>query len=274
MGVHKFTKKQLENAMFEGDCLKIMPQFPDNSIDMILCDLPYGTTQNKWDSVIPLNLLWKEYERIIKKNGVIALTSQGLFTAKLIMSNTKLFKYKLTWIKSKATNFLNAKKQPLRKSEDVCVFYRNHTYQATYNPQMTLGEPYNKGNRKNQQTGSYGEFSSTEVKSNGQRYPSDVVYFKTAESEGNIFHPTQKPISLGRYLIKTYTNKGELILDNTSGSGSFLIAAALEDRKFVGIELNKETLLHKKKSIDLIEITKNRILTLLPQSKIKIYDQS
>ena len=274
MGVHKFTKKQLEDVLFEGDCLKIMPQFPDNSIDMILCDLPYGTTQNKWDSIIPLNILWKEYERIIKKNGVIALTSQGVFTAKLIMSNTKLFKYKLTWIKSKATNFLNAKKQPLRKSEDICIFYRNHTYQATYNPQMTLGEPYNKGNRKNQQTGSYGEFSSTEVKSNGQRYPSDVIYFKTAESEGKIFHSTQKPIALGRYLIRTYTNKGELILDNTSGSGSFLIAAALEDRKFVGIELNKETLLHKKKSIDLIEITKKRILTLLSKSKIKIYDQS
>jgi len=144
MGIHKFTKKQLEDVLFEGDCLKIMPQFPNNSIDMILCDLPYGTTQNKWDSIIPLNLLWKEYERIIKKNGVIALTSQGVFTAKLIMSNTKLFKYKLTWIKSKATNFLNAKKQPLRKSEDICIFYRNHTYQATYNPQMTLGEPYNK----------------------------------------------------------------------------------------------------------------------------------
>ena len=274
MGIHKFTKKQLEDVLFEGDCLKIMPQFPNNSIDMILCDLPYGTTQNKWDSIIPLNLLWKEYERIIKKNGVIALTSQGVFTAKLIMSNTKLFKYKLTWIKSKATNFLNAKKQPLRKSEDICIFYRNHTYQATYNPQMTLGEPYNKGSRKNQQTGSYGEFSSTEVKSNGQRYPSDVIYFKTAESEGKIFHSTQKPIALGRYLIRTYTNKGELILDNTSGSGSFLIAAALEDRKFVGIELNKETLLHKKKSIDLIEITKKRILTLLSKSKIKIYDQS
>lgn len=274
MSVHKFTKKQLEDVLFEGDCLKIMPQFSDNSIDMILCDLPYGTTQNKWDSIIPLNLLWKEYERIIKKNGVIALTSQGVFTAKLIMSNIELFKYKLTWIKSKATNFLNAKKQPLRKSEDVCIFYRNHTYQATYNPQMTLGEPYNKGNRKNQQTGSYGEFSSTEVKSNGQRYPSDVIYFKTAESEGNIFHPTQKPIALGQYLINTYTNKGELILDNTSGSGSFLIAAALEDRKFVGIELNKETLLHKKKIIDLIEITKSRILKLLPKSKIKIYGQS
>lgn len=271
MGIKKFTKKQLENTLFEGDCLEVMSKFPDKSIDMILCDLPYGTTQNKWDSIIPLDKLWKEYERIIKDNGVIALTSQGVFTAQLIMSNPKLFKYKLTWIKSKATNFLNAKKQPLRKYEDVCIFYRNHIYQPTYNPQMTIGEPYNKGYRKNQLTGSYGDFSSTEVKSDGQRYPSDVIYFKTAESEGEVFHPTQKPLELGQYLVKTYTNEGELVLDNTSGSGSFLIATGLEGRKFVGIELNQETVLHKKRKVDLIHITKERIKKLLPKIKIKIY---
>ncbi len=271
MTMRKFTKKQLENTLFEGDCLKVMSQFPDKSIDMILCDLPYGTTQNKWDSVIPLDALWEEYERIIKNNGVIALTSQGVFTAQLIMSNPKLFKYKLAWVKSKATNFLNAKIQPLRKHEDVCIFYRNHIYQPTYNPQMTTGEPYNKGYRKNQLTGSYGDFSSKEVKSDGQRYPSDVIYFKTAESEGEVFHPTQKPIELGQYLIRTYTKKGELVLDNTSGSGSFLIAAALEGRNFVGIELNQETILHKKKKVDLIQITKKRIKELLPKANVKIY---
>lgn len=267
----KLTKKQLENALFEGDCLKVMAKFPDKSVDMILCDLPYGTTQNKWDSIIPLDALWKEYERIIKPNGVIALTSQGVFTAQLILSNTALFKYKLTWVKSKATNFLNAKKQPLRKHEDVCIFYRNKNYQPTYNPQMSEGEPYNKGRRKNQLTGSYGEFNSIEVKSEGKRYPSDVVYFKTAESEGEVFHPTQKPVELGQYLIKTYTNKGEIVLDNTSGSGSFLLAAALEGRKFVGIELNKETMLHKNKSVDLINITKKRLKKMLPNLKIKVY---
>ncbi len=271
MDSNKFTKKQLENTLFEGDCLKIMPQFPDKSIDMILCDLPYGTTQNKWDSVIPLDILWKEYERIIKDNGVIALTSQGVFTAQLIMSNTKLFKYKLTWIKSKATNFLNAKKQPLRKYEDICIFYRNHNYQPTYNPQMSVGIPYNKGYRKNQLTGSYGDFSSAEVKSDGLRYPNDIIYFKTAESEGEVFHPTQKPIDLGRYLIKTYTNSGDLVLDNTSGSGSFLVACALESRKFIGIELNKETILHKHKKVNLIAITKDRIKEANPLVKIKIY---
>lgn len=274
MGNTKFTKKELENVLFEGDCLKIMSKFPDKSVDMILCDLPYGTTQNKWDSVIPLDNLWKEYERIIKPNGVIALTSHGVFTAQLIMSNPKLFKYKLAWVKSKATNFLNAKKQPLRKYEDVCVFYRNHIYQPTYHPQMSVGEPYNKGHRKNQLTGSYGDFNSTEVKSDGQRYPSDVIYFKTAESEGEVFHPTQKPIELGRYLVRTYTNKGELVLDNTFGSGSFLVASALEGRKFVGIELNKETILHKKKKINLIEITRQRFEKLLPKLKITVYGKS
>lgn len=268
------SKKLIENSIFQGDCLEVMSKFPDQSIDMILCDLPYGTTQNKWDSIIPLDALWKEYERIIKVNGVIALTSQGVFTAQLIMSNPTLFKYKLAWVKSKATNFLNAKKQPLRKHEDVCIFYRNKIYQPTYHPQMSIGEPYNKGHRKSQMTGSYGQFSSTEVKSDGQRYPSDVIYFKTAESEGEVFHPTQKPIELGQYLIRTYTNKGELVLDNTSGSGSFLVAAALEGRKFVGIELNKETILHKKKKINLIEVTKDRILKFLPKLKINIYDNS
>jgi site-specific DNA-methyltransferase (adenine-specific)/modification methylase len=271
MNYKKFTKKQLENTLFEGDCLEVMSKFPDKSIDMILCDLPYGTTQNKWDSVISLSALWKEYERVIKDNGVIALTSQGVFTAQLIMSNTKLFKYKLAWVKSKATNFLNAKKQPLRKHEDVCIFYRSHVYQPTYNPQMITGEPYNKGYRKNQLTGSYGDFRSTEVKSEGQRYPCDVVYFKTAESEGEVFHPTQKPVELGQYLIRTYTKKGELVLDNTSGSGSFLVAAALEGRKFVGIELNQATILHKEKEVNLIQITKKRIEKILPKLRIRIY---
>ncbi len=269
-----FTKEQLENSLFEDDCLKIMPRIPDKSIDMILCDLPYGTTQNKWDSIIPLDILWKEYERIIKDSGVIALTSQGIFTAQLIMSNTNLFKYKLVWIKSKATNFLNAKKQPLRKHEDICIFYRNHIYKPIYNPQMTFGEPYNKGYRKNQLSSSYGVFNSIEVKSSGQRYPSDVIYFKTAESEGKVFHPTQKPVELARYLIKTYTNKGDLVLDNTSGSGSFLVAAALEGRRFVGIELNQETALHKKRQINLIQITKLRIKEFLPKLELKIYGKN
>lgn len=244
------------NTVIEGDCLEVMKDIPDKSIDMILCDLPYGTTQNKWDSVIPLDKLWKQYKRIIKDNGAIVLTSQGVFTAELILSNKSQFKYKLVWEKSKATNFLNAKKQPLRKHEDICVFYKK---QPVYNPQMKVGEPYNKGVRKNQLTGSYGEFNPVEVKSDGLRYPNDIVYFKTAESEGKVYHSTQKPVELGRYLIKTYTNPGDIVLDNTCGSGSFLVAALLEDRNFIGIEINNDEKLYKKENMDLIEVCNLRL---------------
>jgi len=160
------------NRIIEGDCLEVMDGIPSKSIDMILCDLPYGTTQNKWDSVIDLNKLWQQYLRIIKDNGCIALTAQGLFTAKLIMSCESLFKYKIVWIKSKPTNFLNAKKQPLRKHEDICIFYKT---QPTYNPQMTEGDPYDKGIRKDQYTGSYGDFKPRHVKSEGGRYPLDII---------------------------------------------------------------------------------------------------
>ena len=247
---------EIINQLFEGDCLKYLKQFPDNSIDMVLCDLPYGTTQNKWDSVISLSKLWKEYERVVKDNGAIVLTSQGLFTAQLMMSNPKMFKYKWIWEKSKPTNFLNAKKQPLRKYEDVCVFYKK---QPIYNPQMTKGEPYNKGVRKNQLSGSYGDFQPVHVYSDGSRYPTDIIYFKTAESEGKVIHPTQKPIELGRYFIRTYSNPGDLILDNTFGSGSFLVAALLEGRNFVGIEKNKGVELFKKSDINFIDEAKKRL---------------
>ena len=247
---------EIINQLFEGDCLKYLKQFPDNSIDMVLCDLPYGTTQNKWDNVISLSKLWKEYERVVKDNGAIVLTSQGLFTAQLMMSNPKMFKYKWIWEKSKPTNFLNAKKQPLRKYEDVCVFYKK---QPIYNPQMTKGEPYNKGVRKNQLSGSYGDFQPVHVYSDGSRYPTDIIYFKTAESEGKVIHPTQKPIELGRYFIRTYSNPGDLILDNTFGSGSFLVAALLEGRNFVGIEKNKDVELFKKSDINFIDEAKKRL---------------
>lgn len=265
------------NKVIQGDCLDVLKDFPSKSIDMILCDLPYGTTQNKWDSVIDLNQLWSHYERIIKDNGVIALTAQGLFTAKLIMSNEKLFKYKIVWIKSKSTNFLNAKKQPLRKHEDICIFYKK---QPTYNPQMSNGEAYDKGIRKDQYTGSYGDFKPQHVKSNGKRYPNDIifyeeksiddfVYIKTAESEGPVWHPTQKPIELGRYLIKTYTNPGDIVLDNACGSGSFLVSAILENRQFIGIEKNENVSLHKVKPVDYIKICTNRIQETLKRKEIE-----
>lgn len=263
--------KNIDNCIFEGDCLNILKKIPDRSVDMILCDLPYGTTQNKWDSVIDLSELWSHYERIIKENGVIALTAQGIFTAKLILSNEKWFKYKMIWEKSKSTNFLNAKKQPLRKYEDICIFYNK---QPTYNPQMSKGMPYNKGARKKQLTGSYGDFSSCYVKSEtGDRYPNDILYFKTAESEKEhtVWHPTQKPVELGRYLIRTYTNPGDIVLDNAFGSGSFLLAAALENRRFCGIEKNKEVHLFKNFPIDYIEVANNRLKTNNFEAKVFRY---
>ena len=244
------------NRLFEDDCIDCMEQLPDACIDMILCDLPYGMTQNKWDSYIPLEALWRQYTRIIKPGGAIALTSQGLFTARLIMSCPDLFKYKWVWEKSKPTNFLNAKKQPLRKHEDICIFYSK---QPVYHPQMTPGEPYDKGVRKNQLSGCYGDFLPVHVRSDGERYPTDVIYIKTAESEGDVLHPTQKPVELGRYLIRTYTNPGDIVLDNAFGSGSFLVAALLEGRNFIGMEKNENVALFKRSEIDYIEVAKKRL---------------
>lgn len=250
------TIEPLLDTFIEGDCLEKMKDIPDASIDMILCDLPYGTTQNKWDSVINLDLLFTEYRRIIKPRGVIALTSSGLFTAKLMMHAPDIFKYKMIWVKSKATNFLNAKKQPLRKYEDICVFY---SAQPTYNIQMSDGDAYDKGIRKNQLTGSYGDFEPRHVHSDGGRYPNDILYFKTAEAEGKVYHPTQKPVELGRYLIRMYTNPGDIVLDNACGSGSFCVAAYLEGRSFIGIEKNEEVELFKKDPIDYIAVCNERI---------------
>lgn len=255
------------NRVIQDDCLNVLPYIPNQSIDMVLCDLPYGTTQNKWDSVINLEKLWREYKRIIKTNGAIVLTSQGIFTAKLILSNEDWFKYKIVWIKSKSTNFLNAKIQPLRKHEDICVFYKQ---QPVYHPQMSEGERYDKGVRKNQLTGSYGDFKPSHVKSDGMRYPSDVVameedcledyiYVKTAESEGEVYHPTQKPVELGRYLVRTFTNPGDIVLDNACGSGSFLVAAAMEGRNYIGIEKNENVMLHKVAATDYVRVCEERL---------------
>jgi len=249
-------REQLLDSIIEGECIEMMARFPDASVDMVLCDLPYGTTQNKWDSAIDLGKLWSAYRRIVKPNGAIVLTSQGIFTAKLILSNERDFKYKIVWVKSKPTNFLNAKKQPLRKHEDVCVFYRK---QPHYCPQMVPGEPYDKGVRKNQLSGSYGEFLPSHVYSDGDRYPTDVVYFKTAESEGRVWHPTQKPVELGRYLVRMFSRPGDLILDNTAGSGSFLVAAALEHRHYCGIEKNERVHLFSRGAIDLVELARLRV---------------
>lgn len=261
--------KYLGGQIYKGDCLKVMQDIEDQSVDMILCDLPYGTTQNKWDSVLPLEKLWAEYQRIIKPKGVIALTSQGIFTARLILSNERWFRYKFVWVKSKPTNFLNARRQPLRQHEDICIFYGN---QPNYRPIMSKGEPYNKGIRKAQYTGSYGDFSPVQVKSDGERFPTDTLYCKTAESEagGRVWHPTQKPVALGRYLIRMFTGEGDVVLDNAFGSGSFLVAAAMEGRKFIGIEKNEEVHLFKEKRIDYIKVAKQRLTEIEEAIKAKV----
>lgn len=245
-----------QQLLVEGDCLRVLPSIPDRSVHLVLCDLPYGTTQNAWDSVIPLAPLWSEYRRILAPGGAVVLTSQGIFTARLMLSQEAWFRYKLVWEKSKSTNFLNARKQPLRKHEDVCVFYPSQPY---YAPQMREGAAYDKGVRKDQLTGSYGDFGPVRVKSEGGRYPTDVIYFKTAESEGPVWHPTQKPVDLGRYLIRTYTRPGDIVLDNASGSGSFLVAAAREGRRAIGIELNQDMKAFRRERIDLIDVTAARL---------------
>ncbi len=250
------TREDMEGALFEGDCLDIMRRFPDSSVDMVLCDLPYGTTRSKWDSVIDLDALWKQYRRIVKPAGAIVLTSAGLFTCQLGMSAPDLFKYKWVWEKSTATNFLNAKKQPLRKHEDVCVFYRSP---PVYHPQWGEGEPYFRRNYNHSSPACYGSFMRVSKESEGSRYPTDIIKFTNAKNEGEVFHPNQKPVALGRYLVRTYTDPGALVLDNAFGSGSFLVSAAMEDRAFCGIELNQWAEGFKGVGTDYIAVAEKRL---------------
>jgi DNA modification methylase len=226
-----------KNKIINNDCFNILPLIPDKSIDMIFADLPYGTTQAKWDSILPMDRLWHEYNRIIKPNGVIIFTATQPFSSVIIMSNLDGYKYSWIWEKSKATNYLNAKKQPLRAFEEVLVFYKK---QPTYNPQMTEGDPYFKGTAL-RTTEVYGSQKVTTVENlSGLRYPRNVIYFKTAESEGDTIHPTQKPISLLEYMIKTYTNEGDTVLDNVAGSFTTAIAAQKNNRNWICVELDTE----------------------------------
>ncbi|WEK17894.1 MAG: site-specific DNA-methyltransferase [Candidatus Pedobacter colombiensis] len=260
-------KTELWDRIIEGDCLEVMERIEDASVDLILCDLPYGVTNNRWDTIIDMKRLWGHYKRVIKPRGVIALTGQHAFTARLIMSNLAWFKYKIVWIKSKAGNFLNANKQPLRRHEDICIFYNK---QPLYQPQKTEGIPYDKGIRQDNASGSYGNFKEFPVKNtDGKRYPTDVlcfeeediadwVYTSVASDTDGVYHPTQKPVSLGRWLIRTFTCPGGLVLDNACGSGSFPVAAILEGRHFIGIEKNDRSF-HMGKRVDYIAICLKRI---------------
>ena len=238
----------MESKLINGEAIIEMKKISKESIDMILCDLPYGTTQCKWDTIIPFNELWKEYERIIKPNGAVVLTASQPFTSNLTMSNPKLFRYSLVWEKSKSTGYLNSKKMPMRSNEDILVFYKSL---PTYNPQMTEGIPYDKG-IANRPTEVYREQKGEiHVKNeSGLRYPRSVQYFKTAESEGKVYHPTQKPIMLMEWLIKTYTNENEIVLDNCIGVGTTAIAAIRTNRRYVGIEIDEKYFDIAKQRID------------------------
>ncbi|MDP2305133.1 MAG: site-specific DNA-methyltransferase [Pseudomonadota bacterium] len=253
--------------LVEDDCLRALRAVPDGCVRLVLCDLPYGTTQNPWDSVISLDALWTEYRRILAPRGVVVLTCQGPFTARIILSQEGWFRFKLVWVKSKATNFLNAKKQPLRRHEDICVFYAG---QPPYFPQMGEGAAYDKGVRKDQLTGSYGDFRPVHVRSEGGRYPTDVIYYKTAESEGPVWHPTQKPVALGRYLVRTWSSPGDLVLDNACGAGSFVVAAAAEGRRAVGIELNEAGQAFKRGDVDLVGVTAARVAEACPEAEVEV----
>jgi site-specific DNA-methyltransferase (adenine-specific) len=220
--------------MWLGDCLELMADIPDGSVDMILCDLPYGTTQNKWDAVIPFGPLWAHYWRVAKPNAAIVLTAAQPFTSALVMSCVERFKYDWIWKKPKGTGHLNAKKMPMRDKEDVLVFYRE---QPSYNPQWGEGEPYKTKAGKIVENGlsdNYGKFGNHREGSDGRRYPKQVVNFPVVE-RGTV-HPTQKPSELFDYFIRTYTQPGELVLDNCSGSGTTAVAAHQSDRRYLCIE--------------------------------------
>lgn len=229
------------NKIYNEDCLAGMEKIPDKSIDMILCDLPYGTTACKWDTIIPLDKLWEQYERIIKNNGAIVLTAAQPFTSTLVMSNLKIFRYEWIWEKNQGVNFLLAKKQPLKVHENILVFYKK---QPNYNPQMRAGEPYTSGK------GDSGEVTNrvkkTQTNNKGTRYPKTVQKIKREFG----LHPTQKPVALFEYLIKTYTNEGETVLDNCMGSGTTAISAINTNRNYIGFELDED---YHRASLDRIE---------------------
>lgn len=223
-------------TLMQGDCLDLMPLLPDASIDLILCDLPYGTTQNKWDSVIDLPTLWKEYMRISR--GAVVLTACQPFTSALIMSNLAWFRHEWVWEKNKASGHLNAKRRPMRAHEDIVVFAEN---QPRYFPQMTEGhKPGNYAKRAAQST-CYGAAESTEYGGSTKRYPRSVQLFPVMNNDDpEKSHPTQKPVALMEYLISTYTNEGDTVLDNCMGSGTTGVACLNTGRKFIGIEKDPE----------------------------------
>ena len=228
--------------LYNGDCLELMDKIPDKSIDMVLCDLPYGTTANEADIALPFDKLWSQYSRVVKDNGAIVLFAQGLFYIDLVNSNRALFRYDLVWDKGLITGFLNAHNMPLRQHEQIAVFYKE---MPTYNPQMTQGSPlhgrgkaYMVKDNKNNNYGSFGNVEDTR-KGSTEKYPTSILYCQKPHPSVAV-HRTEKPVPLLEYLIKTYTNEGDTVLDNTMGSGSTGVACLNTERNFVGIELDSD----------------------------------
>ncbi len=229
-----------KDIIIHGDCLVEMQNIPDKSVDMVLCDLPYGVLNKgnihaKWDSVIPFEPLWEQYNRIVKDNGVIVLFAQGMFTAKLMVSNPRMWRYNLIYQKGDSvTNFLNARRMPLRNHEDICVFYKKL---PTYNAQMVKSSNPHYRNNPSKKNSCYGKCNERVKTISDEYFPKSII---NIPREPSLLHPTQKPVALLEYLIKTYTNDGNLVLDNTCGSGSTLVACVNTNRHYIGIEKEKE----------------------------------
>lgn len=219
-----------------GDCMSEMKKLQDKSIDMILCDLPYGMTKNHWDVVIPFDSLWTEYSRVIKDSGAIVLFGSQPFTSLMITSNMKMFRYCLVWEKNKFSDFLNSKRKPMKTNEDIAVFYKK---QPTYNPQYWFSTPYTRWNTQSavDKQSNYGAHKENFVEStDGRRLPTTVLKFNRVERPA---HPTEKPVDMLEWLLRTYTNEGELVLDNCMGAGSTGVACKNTKRKFMGMELDQ-----------------------------------
>ncbi len=227
-----------------GDCLELMPHILPQSVDMILCDLPYGSTKNKWDTIVSFDKLWEQYNRIITSNGVIALFCDGLFMANLMLSNTKMWRYNLIWNKNRGCDFLNANVKPLKSHEEIAIFYKK---KPVYNKQFWYSTPY-APTKNGSLSNNYGDRKSAWSESkNGERNPLSILSFNRDASR---VHPTQKPIALLEWLIKTYTNEGMTVLDNCMGSGSTGIACVNTNRNFIGMELDENYFEIAKERID------------------------
>lgn len=227
------------NSLINGDCLEVMPKIKEHSVDLILCDLPYGRTRNKWDSIIPFDKLWENYKRVIKPNGAIVLFCDGMFMAELMVSNKKMWKYNIVWDKVLTSGFLNANKMPLRSHEEIAVFYDKP---PTYNPQKFKGAPnHSKGTSQKNTNNNYGKFEIVDNREllGDMKHPRSIWTFSKPHPS-KMVHPTEKPIECIEYIIKTYTNEGDLVLDNCMGSGTTCVGCANLNRNFIGIELQEE----------------------------------